>query len=131
MRLVLPSGTVLVATVLTATAPLVLASATDAPVAVPNPGFETAGPAALPSGWTFDGPAAAGATARRADFGHGGAAAIELEADAPASITVVSEKVAFRVGHVYRLSAWVKTRAAADPRARYPTPVERFELAVK
>ena len=127
MRL-LPPRNVLVTTVLAAllaaTAPLVLAAATDAPVAVPNAGFETAGAAALPSGWSVDGPAPAAVIARRADAGHGGAAAIELGADAPASLSVLSEKVALRVGHVYRLSAWVKTRdAAADPLARYPTAV--------
>ncbi len=116
MRLLLPLLTALVAAL--------PAAAPDTPVAVPNAGFETAGAAALPSGWSLDGPAPAGAAARRADGGHGGAAAIELGADAPASLSVLSEKVALRVGHVYRLSAWVKTRdAAADPLARYPTAV--------
>ena len=72
--------------------------------------------------WTARSPP--GPPARRVDGGHGGAAAIELGSDAPASLTVLSEKVALRVGHVYRLSAWVKTRdAAADPLARYPTAV--------
>jgi hypothetical protein len=99
------------------------AAAADQPVAVPNSGFETAGPVALPSGWSVDGPAPAGATVRRADGGRGGAA-IELGADAPAALAVLSEKVALQVGHVYRLSAWVKTReATADPLARYPTAV--------
>ena len=124
MRLLLPPRTVLVATLLAATAPLALAAAPDRPVAVPNAGFETAGAAALPSGWSLDGAIPAGALARRVDGGHGGGAAIELGADAPASLAVLSEKVALRVGHVYRLSAWVKTReAAADPLARYPTAV--------
>jgi hypothetical protein len=136
MRLLLPVRTVLVATLLAATAPLSLAAtlapgtlvaagaSTDLLVAVPNAGFETAGAAGLPSGWSLDGPAPAGSAARRADGGRGGGAAIELDADAPASITVLSEKVALQVGHLYRLSAWVRTRgASADPLARYPTAV--------
>ena len=136
MRLLLSTRTLLIA-VLTATtapstlgaalapeAPLALAATHDEPVAVANSAFETAGADGLPSGWSLDGPAPPGATVRRADDGHGGGAAIELGADAPASIAVLSEKMALRIGHVYRLSAWVKTRAAAaDPLARYPTAV--------
>jgi hypothetical protein len=100
------------------------ADAADRPVAVPNAGFEAPGAAALPSGWSLDGPAPAGAVVRRAEGGRGGAASLELGADAPASLTVRSEPVSLRVGHLYRLSAWVKTRgAAADPLARYPTAV--------
>ena len=124
MLLLLPPRSALVAALLAATAPLALAAAPDQPVAVPNAGFETAGPAALPSGWSLEGPAPAGGSARRADGGHGGAAAIELVADVPASLTVLSETVALQVGHVYRLSAWIKARGvAADPLARYPTAV--------
>jgi hypothetical protein len=74
--------------------------------------------------WSLDGPAPSGATVRRSDGGHGGTAAIELAAEAPVSLTVLSEKVALKVGHAYRLSGWVRTRAAAaDPLARYPTAV--------
>jgi hypothetical protein len=98
------------------------AAAADPPVEIANAGFETAGTAALPSGWSIDAPAGAGA--RRAEGGRTGRASLELGADAPASLTVRSEPVALRVGHLYRLSAWVKTRgAAADPRSRYPTAV--------
>ena len=80
MRLVLQCRIVLVATLLAAAAPLALAAplapgatpgatpraplvpgaAPDQPVAVPNAGFETAGPAALPSGWSLEGPAPTG-----------------------------------------------------------------------
>jgi hypothetical protein len=100
------------------------AAAPDLPVSVPNAGFEAAGAADLPSGWSVDGVPPAGAIVRRVDGGRGGGAAIELAAKAPASLTVGSEKVSLRVGHAYRLSAWVKTReAVADPLARYPTAV--------
>ena len=116
------AATWLVAALVAATAPLSLAA--DQPVPVPNAAFEAAGATALPSGWSVDGAQPAGAIVRRVDGGRGGGAAIELGADAPVSLTVLSEKVALRVGHVYRLCAWVKTRgAAADPLARYPTAV--------
>jgi hypothetical protein len=106
------------------TAAVARSATPDQPVAVPNAGFEAAGAAALPSGWSLDGVAPAGASVRRADGGHTGTAAIELGADAPASVAVLSDKLALRVGHVYRLSAWVKTRGvSADPLARYPTAV--------
>jgi hypothetical protein len=98
--------------------------AADTPVVVPNAGFEAAGPSALPAGWSLDGPAPADALARRATGGRASAAAIELGSDAPASLSVRSEPVTLRVGHLYRLSAWVRTtKAAADPLSRYPTAV--------
>ena len=99
-------------------------AAADQPVTVQNAGFENPGGAALPSGWAVDGAVPAGSVVRRVEGGRAGVAAIELGADAPASLTVRSEPVTLRVGHMYRLSAWVKTsRAAADPLARYPTAV--------
>ena len=101
------------------------AAAPDQPVAVPNAGFETAGAAALPSGWSLDGPAPAGAAVRRAD--DAATAARRRSSSARTRrrrSTVLSETVALRVGHVYRLSAWVRTRdAVSDPLARYPTAV--------
>jgi hypothetical protein len=100
------------------------APAADTPVTVPNAGFESPGAAALPAEWALDGTAPAGSTARRSAGGRESASAIELVADTPTSLTVRSEPVRLRVGHVYRLSAWVKTsKAAADPLARYPTAV--------
>jgi hypothetical protein len=100
------------------------AVAADQPVPVPNAGFETEGATALPAGWSIDGTPPAGATARRVEGGHTGGAAIELGTETPASLTVLSETVALRVGHAYRLSARVRTRGAvADPLARYPTAV--------
>src|SRR4030042_1920936 len=113
----------LVAALPAAAAPLAPAT-TDQAVPVANAGFEAAGPMALPSAWSLDGAAPSGATLRRSEGGHGGTAAIELAAEAPASLPVLSEKATLKVGHVYRLSAWVRTcAAAADPLARYPTAV--------
>ena len=96
----------------------------DAPVALANAGFERPGDAALPSGWSLDGALPAGARAQRFDGGHDGRFAVELGAEAPASLTLRSEPVSLRVGHAYRLTGWVRTQAArADPLARYPTAV--------
>jgi Phospholipase B len=93
-------------------------------VPVTNAGFEATGATALPSGWSLRGPAPDGAVVRRAEGGHGGAAAIELGADVPASLAVLSDEVSLEVGHVYRLSAWIRTAGAiADPLSRYPTAV--------
>src|SRR5512134_2648650 len=85
------------------------AAAADTPVVVSNAGFETPSAAALPSGWSLDGAAPSGSVVRRAEGGRTGTASIELGADAAASLTVRSEPVTLRVGHVYRLSVWVKT----------------------
>jgi len=114
MRLML-----LLATALLASLPA--ARAADAPVALANPRFEAAGPAGLPAGWSA-GPEAAGRVRRVAEGRSG--AAIELAAEQPSSLTALSEPVTLRVGHVYRLTAWVRTEhAKADPLARYPTAV--------
>ena len=97
------------------------ARAADTPVALANPAFETAGPSALPAGWSAE--AAAAGHVRRVAEGRSGAA-LELAATEPVSLSVLSEPVALKVGHAYRLSAWVRTEAAkADPLARYPTAV--------
>lgn len=96
----------------------------DQPVALPNPGFETAGSGTLPEGWSLAGTETAGTGARRTAPGRTGQAALELRADSPGSLVAVSAPIALKVGHLYRLSAWVKTeRAASDPLARYPTAV--------
>ncbi len=97
--------------------------AADRPVPVANAGFETAGTGGLPSGWSLVGQPP-GAVARAAAGGHGGAASLELGAEAPASLAVLSDPLPLEIGHLYRLSGWVRTRGAkADPFARYPTAV--------
>ncbi|MFN8096291.1 MAG: hypothetical protein U0599_29455, partial [Vicinamibacteria bacterium] len=97
------------------------ARAADAPVALANAGFETVGPSSLPAGWSAE--AGAAGRVRRVAEGRSGAA-VELAATEPAALSILSEPVALKVGHAYRLSAWVRTEAArADPLARYPTAV--------
>lgn len=101
-------------------APLRAAETVD----VANPGFEQTAASSLPADWELDGALPAGAQARRVASGRGGSHAIELGSETPGSITVRSREVRLRIGHLYRLSAWVRTeRARADPLVRYPTAV--------
>jgi len=113
------------------TAPGILAAAFLAalpalasPPALPNGGFEAAAGAAAAS-WDVEGDLPPGASvARDAGARHAGAASLRLSTSSPASITVASDEVRLEVGHVYRLSAFVRTeRAVSDPTGRYPTPV--------
>src|SRR5512135_727454 len=98
-------------------------AAADRPLPVTNAGFETAGRDGLPSGWSLEG-RPPGTFVRRAEGGHAGAASLELAAEPPASLAVLSQPLSLEVGRLYRLSTWVRTRGArADPLARYPTAV--------
>lgn len=95
-----------------------------APPVVPNGGFEEAsGPIA--ASWSVDSPIGAESTVvRDSGVAHGGGASLHLSAPSPASISVSSAEVLLEVGHVYRLSAFVRTeKAVSDPTGRYPTPV--------
>ncbi len=91
-----------------------------APVPVANPSFETLAGSGLPSAWTVSGQgqvsAATGAHAK-------GSRSLSIQSPpGGAETTVQSEPLQFQVGHLYRLSAWVRTRdVQADPTARYPT----------
>ncbi len=95
-----------------------------APPALPNGGFEEASAAGAAS-WSVEETLPAGASvARDADVRHAGAASLRLSTPSPASISATSAEVRLEVGHVYRLSASVRTeKAASDPTGRYPTPV--------
>ncbi len=103
---------------------LVAASSSAATVPLPNGGFEHAAASGAAS-WAVDGAVPTGAVvARDAAVRYAGAASLRLSAPGPASITVSSEEVRLEVGHVYRLSAFVRTEnAVSDPTGRYPTPV--------
>ncbi len=91
----------------------------DTTVPVTNPGFEAAGPAGAPAGWS-----PADGASRDATVGRGGAASLRIANIVPSEVVVTSEPVRLKVGHLYRLSAWVRTdRALSDPTSRYPTAV--------
>ncbi|OJH41768.1 C45 family peptidase [Cystobacter ferrugineus] len=91
-----------------------------APVPLSNAGFETRLATGRPSGWSVSGP---GRVASSADVRSEGTAGLVIaHPEAGAETTVESEPVKLQVGHLYRLSAWVRTRGVrADAQARYPT----------
>ena len=103
---------------------LFAATAPAAPPSLANGGFEEAS-AAGATGWSLGGTLPPGASvARDASAQNGGAASLRLSALSPSSLVVSSGEVRLEVGHVYRLSAFVRTeKAYADPTGRYPTPV--------
>jgi hypothetical protein len=98
------------------------AHAAPAPVPVANAGFEALAGSGLPTGWTATGGGKVSASADvRSEGGRGLAIESPLEG---AQTTVQSEPVKLKVGRLYRLSAWARTRGVqADPQARYPTAV--------
>ncbi len=98
--------------------------ASAAPPALPNGSFEE-GSGPLAASWRVDTSLGAeSSVVREAEVAHDGSASLRLSAPNPASISVSSAEVRLEVGHVYRLSAFVRTeRAVSDPTGRYPTPV--------
>ena len=95
---------------------------TPAGAVLARAGFDEGGPA-LPAGWAVpDG----GAARASVDAGtkRSGAGSLRLSNAVPASTMAVGPPVRLEVGKVYRLSGWIRTRAAfSDPVGRYPTPV--------
>ena len=113
--------------VMTFATAIVLGRAASAapPIAVVNAGFDEQAAGARPARWTAALSGTAAGVARR-DTGvrHSGPASALLDNPGPASTTLVSEQVSLEVGHVYRLSAFIRTAAAlSDPTSRYPTAV--------
>ncbi|MEW6744642.1 MAG: C45 family autoproteolytic acyltransferase/hydrolase [Planctomycetota bacterium] len=95
-----------------------------AEIAITNPGFEHATPRGLPAGWEIATPAPEASISRAFESAHSGAACLQITHARPASSTLLSEPVGLRVGHLYRLSAWIRTEQAfSDATSRYPTAV--------
>lgn len=117
-------------TVCCASVPVLLpAGGAPAPHAMPVPltdsGFESlAGDG--PSAWRLvrgDGEPGAAVIGDTAVF-RGGRTSLRFSAEHPTSLVVESEPVALEVGHLYRLSGWVRTaELVSDPASRYPTAV--------
>lgn len=103
-----------------------LASAAEVP-AMPlvNASFAEGSPGALPAGWrVVEGGAEGVALVRGAGAGRADESALRIASPSPRRVTVESEPLSFAVGHLYRVSAWVRTlNAFSDPRTRYPTAV--------
>lgn len=73
--------------------------------------------------WTLDEGSAAGFTlVEGRDEGSPKSVAFSL--DAPGTLVARSGPIALQVGHLYRVSGWIRTEnALSDPTARYPTAV--------
>lgn len=85
---------------------------------VPNSGFEDSGL----TGWQVSGPAERVTT--DAEAPHAGQISLKIFHLQASRTSVFSEPVSLRVGHFYRLRAWVRTADAfTNPADRYPTPV--------
>jgi Phospholipase B len=101
-----------------------LSTAGEAMSALPdNAGFETAGVGRLPQGWSVIGHAV---EADRVSMDEGvartGKRSLKIEHATPGETVVSSEALILAIGHVYRLTGWIRTRKAfSDPLARYPT----------
>jgi hypothetical protein len=85
---------------------------------IQNPGFEQKSPDGTPEGWSTVSGVVDGSTK------HSGSSALRFQHDQWASSTAVSSVIPLKVGHIYRLTAWMKSEAVvSDPNAQYPTPV--------
>jgi len=104
-----------------ATASVALA---DVEIPLGNPGFEGLAPDGAVLQWRVDLEMSVGQASVRGttSAARSGAGSLEVANDGPASTTVISDPVHLQVGHLYRLSGWIRSTAAvSDPTAKYPT----------
>lgn len=101
-----------------------LSTTGEAVAALPvNAGFETAGAGRLPQGWSVAGDADQTEHVSVDDgVARTGKRSLKIEHATPGETVVSSEPLILAIGHVYRLTGWIRTRKAfSDPLARYPT----------
>lgn len=93
-------------------------------VPVKNSGFDEAGSGGPPASWTPVAGQGSGDVRWDGNAGHQGVGSMMVHNERPGSTTAQSEPLQLTVGHLYRLSGWVRTAdAVADPTSRYPTAV--------
>lgn len=91
-----------------------------------NAGFETAQADGAPRGWTVSGLEKAGVKSVQLDSRavHSGSKSLKFHHNGWQKSVALSQPLKLKVGHLYRLSGWVKTEAAETyPLDRFPTPV--------
>ncbi len=101
-------------------------AAADLEVPLGNPGFERLEPDGSVVGWRMVGQGSSvGATVEAVtDQARAGVGSIRLAVPGHGTVTVESDPVTLQVGHLYRLSGWIRTvGAVSDPTSRYPTAV--------
>ena len=99
------------AVVLAQIVPALVADADDAAISVQNAGFERLEPGGRVVGWQVEVAEgeSAGVVRGTAEVAREGAGSLEVIHAAPAATVVVSEPVRLTVGHLYRLSGWIRT----------------------
>ena len=96
------------------------------PIPIANGGFESVDGTGKAVGWRIDPDASRGGVTveMSTDVAHSGSGSLHLAGAVPSLATMLSEPVSLRVGHLYRLSGWIRSRGLmSDPTARYPTAV--------
>ena len=111
-------------TVLVALTPAIAAADVELPLA--NPGFERLAADGSVIDWRLLGQASSdGATAEPDTEGPlDGVGSLRLAVRGHGTATVESESVTLEVGHLYRLSGWIRSSGVvSDPTSKYPTAV--------
>ncbi len=95
-------------------------SAQNIPIKFANNGFETAAQN-LPGSWKVDSQGKVGLDKSTV---HSGSYSVAIEHVGWGKTTISSEEITLKVGHVYKLSGWIKTEGAVtNPIDQYPTSV--------
>lgn len=86
-----------------------------------NPGFEKSGGSGNAENWSVI--AGSKVNLNNKVF-YSGSQSLQMSHDQWNQSTILSEEINLKVGHVYKLSGWIKTENAyTDPIDQYPTPV--------
>ncbi|HNX48522.1 MAG TPA: hypothetical protein PLS53_01590 [Thermoanaerobaculaceae bacterium] len=91
-----------------------------------NAGFEQAGTAGMPAGWTVseEGQPGGVRVVQDTTVVHGAKASLRVECADGCEVTVASAPLRLEVGRPYRLRGYIRTAGlVSDPLARYPTAV--------
>ncbi len=102
-----------------------LSALADEDIPLTNPGFEERDGEGSPAGWELETDVPGGnAVMVDSAVRHSGGSSLIISHSAPGSITLSSQPVDLVIGHLYRLSGWVKTEDAfSDPTSHFPTAV--------
>jgi hypothetical protein len=94
-------------------------------ITVKNAGFEDSGQEGLPAAWAVGSTKGAHVSVSvDAALQRSGKQSVALEAKTPGRIVLQSSPVTLEIGHLYRLTGWVRSEnLAGDPTTRYPTSV--------
>jgi len=99
----------------------VSAQVQNTPIDVTNYGFELTGSDNLPAGWKIDTPGIVRIDAQNSRSGSSG---LQIIHSTGQKTTIISDPLNLQIGHLYRLSAWIKTENVVTNQVdRYPTSI--------